>query len=1022
MREPAGDATDHGDGMADPLAVYPGLTDLARFMADAVAVTDLHRRVVLWNASSETLYGIAAADALGQPIDALIDSTVVGQDVGPANPRTLTLERGAWHGRLVDLAEVGARAGQAIVVDTVLSRIHAPDGRPIGVLSVKRDVTETVRLEREVAAIGSLAGATGEARSRAAVAARALDIAVAATGATFGLIAAPRDATGSIVAARDAPDAVARLTTEIDWSTSPAIRAITPVGRVISGPIDRLPLSPAMRRAMLDAGVRVLLFVGLHRDDRLIGVLGLAWDGEDAVPPSDAGTLLMATQIARGLENARILEGIVRRAESERATTVRLRALDELTRVGSVAATIDELADRSGRLINTALGAAGTAYGLLSADGASYQTTSHVEIRPAIAAWLREQRPDVRTAFRRWRSGEGAYLEPFEPGVVPKPYIDLAREAGVTAYAAIPIRENDTVVGGIVAYFDGPVAELPLDKGALDRVATIASISLENFRLRERLVASERRYRTLFEESPEAIAVTAMDGTVVDANVAALAIFRAGREWMLGRQPFELATFDETTVRDRVARLGIGASWTVRVEGIRRDGGRFPADAQVTRVELDDEPRLIVHVRDLTEQERLQAELIQAQKMEATGQLVSGVAHELNNPLAAILGFSQLIRGDPSLPEGLRNDADLLVEEATRTRRIVQNLLDFARQRAPERRATSIRALVESVLTLQAYSLSQGLIKVEVDIPDDLPAVELDRSQMQQVLVNLTHNAVYAIREGGGGRIAIAAETVGREAEARVRITVMDDGPGVAPEHVDRLFEAFFTTKPPSDGTGLGLPVSYGIVRSHGGELRYVPPPWGRGAAFTFELPVHATVVDADVARRIDATDGMTDSMTAPAPGEPTPADSRPAPTPDVSGEPAWDPDRPRVLVVDDEASVRAFLDRALRTLGYDPVLAWSGAEALERIAEDDFAALICDQQMAGLTGIDVHEALARSYPALAARFVLTSGDVLNPTIAAFAAANRVSLLAKPFDLDTLDRTVRSAIDGSPGDQPRGYA
>ncbi len=207
--------------------------------------------------------------------------------------------------------------------------------------------------------------------------------------------------------------------------------------------------------------------------------------------------------------------------------------------------------------------------------------------------------------------------------------------------------------------------------------------------------------------------------------------------------------------------------------------------------------------------------------MEATGQLVSGVAHELNNPLASILGFSQLIRRDPSLPDELRHDADLLIEEAARTRRIVQNLLDFARQRPPERHKTSIGGLIDSVVALQSYGLGPGLIEVEVDVPDRLPAVELDRGQLQQVLVNLTHDAIYAIKTGGGGRIRISALTEGPAGAPRVRLTVMDDGPGVEPQHVDRLFEAFFTTKPPTDGTGLGLSVSYGIVAAHDGEFRY---------------------------------------------------------------------------------------------------------------------------------------------------------------------------------------------------------
>ena len=178
----------------------------------------------------------------------------------------------------------------------------------------------------------------------------------------------------------------------------------------------------------------------------------------------------------------------------------------------------------------------------------------------------------------------------------------------------------------------------------------------------------------------------------------------------------------------------------------RPDGSEFPIEVEVRVVELGGQRRFLSLVRDLSDQERLTNELLQAQKMEAIGQLVSGVAHELNNPLAAIIAFSQLIRSDERLPEDMRHDAGLLVQESDRTRRIVQNLLDFARQRPPERRPTSIAALVQSVLELQSYALNTNRIEVTVDIPATVPEIDLDRAQLQQVLLNLTINAIQAIR------------------------------------------------------------------------------------------------------------------------------------------------------------------------------------------------------------------------------------------------------------------------------------
>ncbi len=989
-----------------PLAAIPALGQVGSLLADAVVVTDLHRRVIVWNAAAEVLYGITAQTALGTPIDQLLEGTIIGDGTSSTGARTIAIEVGAWRGRVADVPRVGRHVGQERIVENVLTRLEGSGGEPIGVLSIKRDVTPSVRLEREIAALGELASAGGETRSRSAAASRALEVLHASLGALSGVIAIADGPTNTVIARMGIPQAVADAISAVPWAESPAIRAVSTTGRVIKGLVDRLPLTPSTRQHIASTGARSLVMVGLHRDDELVGVLVLCWAERHPVLPSDATILLVASHLARSLENARLVEEILRRVDAERATVLRLRALDELTRVASQVATIDELAVRSAELIDTALGAAGTAYGLLAPDGATWDTGHLSGVHPMVAAWLRDARPDLRSAFKRWRAGEGAFIEPFVPGVVTMEMVDLARSAGLTAYAAIPIRIGDAIVGGIASYFDRPLDELSVDRGALDRIATVASISVDNFRLRERLQASERRYRALFERAPDALLVTEMDGTIVDANDAATRLFTTDLEWLFGRSAAELSTTD--AAGQGTPRRG---STTSRGVGTRRDGSRFPQELETTSISTDAEPRLLVRVRDLTEQDRLQSELIQAQKMEATGQLVSGVAHELNNPLAAILGFSQLIRRDPSLPDDLRANADLLVGEASRTRQIVQNLLDFARQRPPERHPTSLKALVDSVLALQSYAIGAGQITVEFAVADDLPAVELDRGQLQQVLINLTHNAVYAIKHGGGSRITITAAVEGSGDTARVRVTVMDDGPGVAPEHVGRLFDAFFTTKPPADGTGLGLPVSYGIVHAHGGELRYIPSGFGRGAAFTFDLPVRGTRTPAGTPST--AADDRNDDGSD---------DGHAGDTNDVAARPT----RPRrtgartttgsgtVLVVDDEMAIRTFLGKALRALGYEVVLAETGEEAVAAATTGSIDAVLCDHQMAGMSGREVYHALVADHPELLDAFVMMSGDVGNDDLAVFTARHVVTILAKPFDLDTLAATMAEIM---PADQ-----
>ncbi|HVL53096.1 MAG TPA: ATP-binding protein, partial [Vitreimonas sp.] len=238
--------------------------------------------------------------------------------------------------------------------------------------------------------------------------------------------------------------------------------------------------------------------------------------------------------------------------------------------------------------------------------------------------------------------------------------------------------------------------------------------------------------------------------------------------------------------------------------------------------------------------DRIRAELIKAQKMDAVSRLAPHVQHDLNNPLAAIASLSELIRRDPGLPAALRDDADLLVREADRTRQIVQNLFDFVRRRPAERHPTPLGPLVRRVLDLQASLVASHHIDVEVDLADDLPLVPLDRAAIQQVLLNLTANAIESIgsREGGG-RLTIRAVMSGGPATTNVSLAVADDGAGVEEQHRERLFEPFFTTKPPGEGTGLGLAAALAIVREHGGDLRF-EPNHGQGATFVVELPVSA--------------------------------------------------------------------------------------------------------------------------------------------------------------------------------------
>ena len=815
----------------------------------------------------------------------------------------------------------------------------------------------------------------------------------------------------------------------------------------------------------------------LRVDERLAGVLHLEWADLPRGEQFDVHFLEPIAQICSiSLANFRLRSELLHRASAQRALGHRLDTLDELTRIGEEASSFEELAHRTVILVREALSASGVCY-LLIEPGHHFETHAVAGETGAFRLWLKGVPAKETPGGSLLLSGGGSVLADFVSGQVNERVLPLARATGFKSFGAIPIRTGEELAGALLCFFEQPAAVLPVDEAALDSVARIAGIALANFRLRERLVSSEERYRTLFEESPDALLVSALDGTILDTNEATVRLYRVNRGEVLGRYFGQLISADEREMARRRQIVWAQGRGTFLDRGRRADGSEFPVEVEVRVVELGGQRRFLHLVRDLSDQERLQRELLQAQKMEALGQLVSGVAHELNNPLAAIIAFSQLIRSDNRLPEDMKHDAGLLVQEADRTRRIVQNLLDFARQRPPERRPTNIGTLVQSVLELQSYALGTNRIQVTVDIPESLPEVDLDRAQLQQVLLNLTINAIQAIRSCERSvptHIWITASAIkarptshgtpkgGRHTEDqhRVRLTIRDDGPGVPDSARGRLFDPFFTTKQPGEGTGLGLSVSFGIVAAHGGHLWYEPGPGDVGSCFIIELPVRAKIIDEGrmaeaLGGAIQAPDPNSESVetvagpahpnrpgtfgaTAHAPAARMPAatavSAAPGVSPGVSIDPggaavdasASPPRRPRILALDDEPSIRAFLRKALSAAGMDCTPCQDGAQALDGLRDSTYDVMLIDHRMAGMSGTEFYEAAVDFRPELAHRAVFMSGDVLNPDLRGFANQRGIRLLAKPFDIDAVIRVVREALataaeaEAKAGNEPRG--
>jgi two-component system NtrC family sensor kinase len=244
---------------------------------------------------------------------------------------------------------------------------------------------------------------------------------------------------------------------------------------------------------------------------------------------------------------------------------------------------------------------------------------------------------------------------------------------------------------------------------------------------------------------------------------------------------------------------------------------------------------LVAVMTDITDVATLQAKLMHAEKMAAVGQLVSGVAHEVNNPLTAILGFADLLLENPELGDDVKDDLQVIVQESQRTREIVQNLLSFARQTPPEKQGVDVNQVLRRTISLRAYDLGSHDIELAEEFDAQLPEIIGDAHQLQQVFLNILNNACDAVRETGRrGRVKIRTARAGNLIEVSFR----DNGTGIS--NPERIFDPFYTTKEVGKGTGLGLSICYGIVREHSGEITCFNNEDSEGATFAIRLPMRA--------------------------------------------------------------------------------------------------------------------------------------------------------------------------------------
>jgi signal transduction histidine kinase/sensor domain CHASE-containing protein/ActR/RegA family two-component response regulator len=371
---------------------------------------------------------------------------------------------------------------------------------------------------------------------------------------------------------------------------------------------------------------------------------------------------------------------------------------------------------------------------------------------------------------------------------------------------------------------------------------------------------------------------------------------------------------------------------------------------------------------------RQQDALYQSEKLAAMSGLLASVAHELNNPLTAMTVQADLLQ-EESTDQTLSGLASDISQAAGRCVRLVRHFLTLARQDPPEHTSVQLNEVVEDAMQVLAYILQLDDIKVEQRLQTDLPLLWADPNQLRQVIINLITNAQQALHESSAPR-CMTLSTWFEAAPDRVMLEVADNGPGIAPELIERILEPFVTTKPPGVGTGLGLSLCQGIIDSHGGQLRVESRP-GQGAVFRIELPVTAIATSS-----VKATEPEVDVP--------------------VAGK--------ALLIVDDEVGTTKALVRLFSRDGHHPDTASNGLEALDKLRVQSYDLILCDIRMPELDGPSLYRTLASERPHLTRHFIFLTGDTLSPEAKTFLDEARVPYLAKPFRAAEIRRLVEQTL------------
>jgi len=492
----------------------------------------------------------------------------------------------------------------------------------------------------------------------------------------------------------------------------------------------------------------------------------------------------------------------------------------------------------------------------------------------------------------------------------------------------------------------------------------------------EALKHARNKLRLIYDSIRDYILMVGYDYSILEANRHFLETVGLTEQAVAGRSVYEVLGAAPLPAGSCPIRKSIDTLAPSETEMTTPDGRvllwqSYPIEASGAAGER----AAVVYIQDITEKRLLTQKLIQSDKLSSLGELVSGVAHELNNPLTGIMCFSELLL-EERLGESTDSKLRKINDASHRCKKIIENLLTFARWKRPEKQYEDINRIIRESSEFRAYQLSMDNIELKLDLGDTVPGTMLDAGQIQQVLVNLINNAGDAVREKGtGGTIEISS----RAANGKIIVSVSDTGKGFSEEVAGRIFDPFFTTKDVGKGTGLGLSISYGIINEHGGNIYASSRPMA-GTTFIIELPV--LTEEAALGR----------SQGAAARSERVCVDGK------------------KALVLDDEAIVQDLLAESLTGFGFEVHRCSSAEEALERISVNGYELIISDIKMPGLGGMGFYREVERVRPEVLKKIMFISGDSMSAETSSFLSSTGNLSLRKPFSIDELSAAVSKMV------------